>query len=180
MKKKILSIACVLVSAITFAQIPTDGLVAHYPFSGNANDESSNSNNGVVNGATLTTDRFGNANSAYSFDGVDDWIDCGSSILGVTTSNSLTINAWIKVPTTLVSSTIIAKYENLNASNSNYALIYDVKNNRCRSIGRGTDFVETTSLVTEKWVMVTAIFAQGTDASKFYLGGVEMAKNTVT
>ena len=53
------------------AQINLDsGLVAHYPFNGNANDESGNANHGTVNGATLTTDRFGNANKAYSFDGV--------------------------------------------------------------------------------------------------------------
>jgi hypothetical protein len=54
--------------------VPTNGLVAWYPFTGNANDESGNGNNGTVNGATLTTDRFGNANKAYSFDGVDDYI----------------------------------------------------------------------------------------------------------
>ena len=47
----------------------TNGLVAAYEFNGNANDVSGNGNNGVVNGATLTADRFGNANSAYSFDG---------------------------------------------------------------------------------------------------------------
>jgi hypothetical protein len=45
------------------------GLVAYYPFSGNAGDSSGNGNHGIVNGATLTTDRFGNENSAYSFDG---------------------------------------------------------------------------------------------------------------
>lgn len=44
------------------------GLVAYYPFNGNANDESGNGNHGVVNGATLTLDRFGNENSAYSFE----------------------------------------------------------------------------------------------------------------
>ena len=45
-----------------FAQINLDsGLVAHYPFNGNANDESGNGNNGTVNGATHTTDRFGNS-----------------------------------------------------------------------------------------------------------------------
>lgn len=49
-------------------------LVASYPFNGNANDESVWANHGTVNGATLTTDRFGNTNSAYSFDGVDDHI----------------------------------------------------------------------------------------------------------
>ena len=48
---------------------PNTGLVAYYPFNGNANDESGNGNNGTVNGATLTTDRDGNANSAYDFDG---------------------------------------------------------------------------------------------------------------
>ena len=49
--------------------IPTDDLVAYYPFNGNANDESGNGNNGTIFRATLTTDRFGNANRAYSFDG---------------------------------------------------------------------------------------------------------------
>ncbi|MBF0303373.1 MAG: LamG domain-containing protein [Desulfamplus sp.] len=51
-----------------------EGLVAYYPFNGNANDESGNGNNGAVNGAVLTKDNLGNANSAYSFDGVNDYI----------------------------------------------------------------------------------------------------------
>ncbi|MDB4782998.1 leucine-rich repeat protein [Verrucomicrobiales bacterium] len=51
------------------AQLINDGLVAHYPFNGNANDESGNGNNGTVNGATLADDHFGNADSAYYFDG---------------------------------------------------------------------------------------------------------------
>jgi hypothetical protein len=62
----------------TESEIPfldqTENLVGHWSFSGNANDESGRSNNGVVNGATLINDRFGNVNSAYSFDGVDDEI----------------------------------------------------------------------------------------------------------
>lgn len=44
-------------------------LVACYPFSGNANDQSANGLNGTVNNAVLVSDRFGNANSAYSFGG---------------------------------------------------------------------------------------------------------------
>jgi hypothetical protein len=47
--------------------VPTNGLVGWWPFNGNANDLSGNGNNGVVNGATLTTDRFGYANKAYDF-----------------------------------------------------------------------------------------------------------------
>ena len=49
--------------------VPTSGLVGWWPFNGNANDESGNGNNGTVNGATLTSDRFGEVNKAYSFDG---------------------------------------------------------------------------------------------------------------
>jgi septal ring factor EnvC (AmiA/AmiB activator) len=45
----------------------TTGLVAYFPFSGNAGDSSGNGNHGTVNGATLTSDRFGTLNSSYSF-----------------------------------------------------------------------------------------------------------------
>jgi hypothetical protein len=65
----------VLFSYVSMAQINLgNGLIAYYPFNGNANDASGNNNHGVVNGATLTTDRFGNLNSAFSFDGLDDLI----------------------------------------------------------------------------------------------------------
>lgn len=52
--------------------IPRDGLVGWWPFNGNANDESGVGTNGVINGATLTTDRFGYPNSAYYCDGNDE------------------------------------------------------------------------------------------------------------
>jgi hypothetical protein len=55
------------------------GLVAYYPFNGNANDESANGNNGTVNGVTLAEDRFGRADRAYYFDGESGHvIDCGA------------------------------------------------------------------------------------------------------
>jgi hypothetical protein len=69
--------------------VPTNGLVGWWPFNGNANDESGNGNNGTVNGATLTADRNGNNNSAYSFDGLNDWI--------VTPNNSLFFNDTISI-----------------------------------------------------------------------------------
>ena len=60
--------------------LPTDGLVAWYPFNGNANAESWNGNDGVINGPVLTSDRFNNATNAYSFDGLDDYIDIGNKV----------------------------------------------------------------------------------------------------
>ena len=79
--------------------VPTDGLVGYWPFNGNANDESGNGNDGTVNGATLTTDRFGNAGKAYSFNGLSNSINCGQmSNLG-NYPESLTQNAWILAAT---------------------------------------------------------------------------------
>lgn len=61
------------------AQIITKGLIGYYPFNGNVNDESGNINNGtIMNGTLLIPDRFGNSNSAYYFDGIDDYINIPS------------------------------------------------------------------------------------------------------
>lgn len=57
------------------ANVVTDQLVAYFPFNNNALDASGNGHDGTVNGAQLTEDRFGNANSAYLFDGIDDYIE---------------------------------------------------------------------------------------------------------
>lgn len=67
----------ILISAVAFTAISAEnvwadlnkGLVAHYPFNGNAQDASGNKHHGTVHGATLVKDRFGNANSAYRFNG---------------------------------------------------------------------------------------------------------------
>ena len=74
--------------------LPTSGLVGWYPFTGNANDSSGNGNNGTNNGATLTTDRFGNANSAYSFDGSSNYIVVPNAIS--LNPSEITINFWFK------------------------------------------------------------------------------------
>ncbi len=52
-----------------------DDFVVYYPFNGNDNDDDGNGNDGIENGAILTTDRFGNENTAYFCNGVDNYID---------------------------------------------------------------------------------------------------------
>ena len=80
---------------ITFTEsaVPSNGLVGYWPFNGNANDMSGSGNNGTVNGATLTTDRNGNANSAYNFDGVTNNIGLPIQQNGVT---AYSVSAWFK------------------------------------------------------------------------------------
>ncbi|MDA8859812.1 BspA family leucine-rich repeat surface protein, partial [bacterium] len=71
------------------------GLVAWYPFDGNASDMSGNGNHGTVYGATLGTDRHGVAGEAYTFDGVDDWIEVSSSTkLKNLSEYSISLWAW--------------------------------------------------------------------------------------
>ena len=60
-----------------------DGLVAYYDMRGDANDIVGG-NNGTVTGATLTTDRFGFANGAYSFNGSSNYITVSNSALSTT------------------------------------------------------------------------------------------------
>jgi len=57
-------------SAATEPAFVSDGLVAYYPFNGNAKDESGNGNHGKVEGAKLSEDRNGMLGNAYSLDGV--------------------------------------------------------------------------------------------------------------
>lgn len=70
-----------------------DGLVAYYPFNGNANDASGNGFNGTVYGATLATDRFGNSNSCYGFAGSGEWIraNIGPSYF----ASDFTFSVWV-------------------------------------------------------------------------------------
>jgi hypothetical protein len=73
---------------------PLNGLVAYYPFNGNANDQSGNGHNGIVYGATLTADRFGKPNSAYEFNGLDQYIL--STLNELKSANAWTISLWVK------------------------------------------------------------------------------------
>lgn len=67
------------------------GLIGYYPFNGNAQDESTNSNDGVNNGAVLNTNRFGVADKAYHFDG-SSYITMGT----VNFTSPVTVTVWFK------------------------------------------------------------------------------------
>ena len=72
------------------------GLVGWWPFDGNASDMSGNENHGVVNGATLGADRFGQAGMAYNFDGVDDFIVVSDSNKFDFENRGFSISSWVK------------------------------------------------------------------------------------
>jgi hypothetical protein len=121
MKTKLFCLFILSILVMTgFSQIPINGLVAWYPFAGNASDASGNGNNGTVNGATLTTDRFGNVSSAYSFDGVNDNINCGNGA-SLQISGDISVCGWVKT-NTIIMSNLISKYK---TSTAGWELVID-------------------------------------------------------
>jgi len=72
------------------------GLVADFQFSGDASDKAYQ-NDGTVFNAVLTEDRFGNANSAYEFNGADSYISVSNTELLQSPRYELTQTAWVNV-----------------------------------------------------------------------------------
>ena len=103
------------------------GLVGYWPFCGNANDESGNGNNGTVTGAILTTDRFGNANSAYNFgQNIQDYIILPPS--NNYENDNISFSFWInpsQIGQTQGWNTIIKKGDFISAESE--AFIFDLK-----------------------------------------------------
>src|ERR1700679_2166641 len=95
MKKNYLLVLFCLSFIISNAQVNlTQGLMAYYPFNGNANDASGNNNNPSFNSATLTSDRLGNANSAYHFNG-SEYIQIPNNP-GINSTNQISLCAWVR------------------------------------------------------------------------------------
>ena len=82
--------------SIVFGQLPlpASGLMVFYPFKGNANDLSGNGYDGTVNGATLTTDRFGKTDNAYHFNGT---ANITTQFPGVSANGDRSVSFWTKI-----------------------------------------------------------------------------------
>jgi hypothetical protein len=88
------ALLAVLLNNVAAQSFITNGLVAYYPFNGNANDATGNGNNGIVVQATPCADRFGNDDSAYNFNGVDSYI--GFATVPISQLDNWTMTAWVK------------------------------------------------------------------------------------
>lgn len=99
MNRKLLFSLCISFATISFSQVDS-GLVAKYSFnSGTAVDEVG-SNDGTVNGAVTTSDRFGNPNKAFNFIN-GDYISLPDA--AVLKSDSMTVSLWVKIDSFAVS-----------------------------------------------------------------------------
>ena len=186
-KKKLLMTTIAILGLVLISKsqvpnyVPTNGLVGWWPFNGNANDSSVNANNGTVTGATLTADRFGNPNNAYSFNGTSaNYIDIPHN--GSFNVSNVTISAWYNaldygVNTTSWKRLIVSKREWGGWGNSfemNLTGPFSGTNNKmeaCWTINGVNSILtfEDASLLTNTWSHF--VYTHDNDSAKIYLNG---------
>ncbi len=143
--------------------LTSNGLIAYYPFSGNASDESGNGNSGTVTSAVLTTDRKGIANSAYYFNG-------SNSLITVPHNASLnalplTVNLWFKTNQNTGGGgyAFVTKYYNTSGNGWTVSFITPsglFKGQYLNNNNLGSVFAYSKSPVNDNyWHMVTVIYS---------------------
>jgi hypothetical protein len=148
------------------------GMIGYYPFNGNANDESGNGNHGVVNGATLTLDRFGISNRAYDLNSLG--ANITTSLLAPTGKNPRSISFWFF--TNEINNTnhqwIMVGYGGDVEFTNLYASLWD---NSSVGIDIGASYVVYNTNIIGKWHNLTLVYESSfgnTVASiKTYLDG---------
>jgi len=147
---------------------PLNGLVAYYPFNGNANDESGNSLNGVVSGASLTTDRFGTPSRAYYFNGINNYIQLPYD-LQIQNGNVFTFTCWFNSGGASTSGIFLGSGSGNNHIDLGYystpqkKLWIDCTNNSISDLWGSTTLVDNT--------IYFATFVINGTSVKFYLNG---------
>ncbi len=154
------------------AQVPTGGLVAYYPFNGNADDESGFGNNCTSFGASLTTDRFNQANKAYNFDG-NSYLDGGSSVPpSLSLTQSVTVSAWVYLEqNNSIYNRIISVGKQL-FNTSGYEIFFE--NNQLKAIFGGygavpASVIYNASFALNEWHQVS--YSADSNTIKLYIDG---------
>ncbi len=178
MKKGLFLILSLLLGLAAHSQSLTDNLVIYYPFNGNAIDASGNNNDGALFGApTPDVDRYGNANSAFHFDGVDDYIQIPAVIdLNTPTWTYLIEFKLDSLPSVnnntdlLVDNTTFNSYIYLEAQSATGG-----QPNEIRSYSYG-NYLNTNFIVEQDtWYQVAMTSEQG--SIKMYVNGNEVASS---
>ncbi len=186
-----MALCCLCINS--FAQnvpdyVPTEGLVAWYPFNGNANDESGNGFHGNSIGATLTNDRFDTENSAYFFDWSDvtgygtawDRIELSPSFSDVI-ATTMTIDAWVNLenywwPSNSIHTAMIAVSAARCSDGMNFR--FKVKDEGRLALDFGTNSVTTEegAIQLNTWYHVAATVSS--DSLRLFINGTQVASST--
>jgi hypothetical protein len=161
----------------------TPRLVAYYPFNGDANDGSGNGHHGTVIGATLTADRHGKANNAYSF-GEDKFVIVPHTSDLTMAQNDFTVAAWINLAGNQSDYAGIAVKCTPNAPERGYQLI--MRTNNIFAGQYGTQIptgqvyfdVAGSTVSIGSWHFVAMVISRQDKSVKLYLDGVLQQETT--
>lgn len=135
----------IITTQICIGQVDLNlGLIAYYPFTGNANDISGNNNNPSFNNATLASDRFGIASSACSFNGTNNYIKIPNSTTLNIATKKISLCAWVKPTgyyTGLCYNNAIIMKQYADYHDGNYNLRFSDAINGCNSSAKTTNEV---------------------------------------
>jgi len=158
-----------LIIILTKEAFVTNGLVAYYPFNGNANDESGNAHNGTVYGATLTTDRNNKSNSAYEFNGINNYINTFSTFDYEFRTVSVWIYAYDIYGTNTNSHAIFAQDSPLNS----YGILSAALDDGVLKINAGgsyaSDILLYNNIVVNKWHHIVVV--RNGSQTLYYING---------
>ncbi|MDO9253933.1 MAG: LamG-like jellyroll fold domain-containing protein [Bacteroidales bacterium] len=147
------------------------GLVAFYPFSGSANDASGNLNNGVVNKAVLTTDRYGKTDKSYLFNGIDSYIEGTNPGNNLPAGNSsCTFAAWVKDYSYYYWGCNIFHYGTAQSAPTNFHFLITDVLGLGNGYGYGVAYGKT-NLIDSTWHFVCGTYSNGDQNVKLYVDG---------
>jgi hypothetical protein len=182
--KRILITLLLFLPIFSFGQVNLkNGLVACYPFNASAVDATGNGNDGTVNGATLTADRFGKTNSAYNFDG-NSYISISPDQLK---NKSYSYATWVKldaIPVEGESGTFLSiggpgSGDQVLSSTNNYSVLSS-KGFNCGGYNSGTPVVSTnwTGVLPSVGKWYNVIVTRDNTSIKLYVDGILIANNS--
>ena len=166
-----------------FAQIPLTGLQGDWPLDGNANDVSGNGNNGTIFGATPTTDRFGNTNHAYKFNGSNTRIVVpNSTTVDFSNTTDFTINIWLK--TYAADADGIPLCKNQYGGNNGYLFFTNNTNPGYCTLSKHASFYSGAGSSGDAcsdnqvcgdttWRFLTGVYTYATNKTYLYVNGVQ-------
>ncbi len=162
--------------------VPTDGLVAWYPFNGNANDESGNGKDGIVVGASATIDRDGNLNSALEFLGapvpgtdrtevaVDNHVAVPN--FGEGFENGISISLWSEVYPTSESAFLQRR------DNNNIDFSLELNNSQQLGVHLGFMVLGSTASIVNEWTHISLSYDEQT--VQLFINGMLIASEPST
>ncbi|GGF01110.1 LamG-like jellyroll fold domain-containing protein [Flavobacterium limi] len=153
--------------------LPLNGLLAYYPFNGNANDISGNGSHGITVNVEPTIDRFGQRRSAYYFNGTSSNIEADVKNYPLK-GGSRTITGWFQADMPSVSEELdfcLLNYGNVSDPNYWFKISFYRKGYLDIQFDSKT-FQSQDNYFNNEWTFFAMVFNDETNTFSLYINNV--------